>query len=93
MIPQAIFAMKPVRALMFVPQRLFRANENRDTRTAELRGVQRISRGLPHIHVSSHGGNRQHTNIRRTQRHNQRNGVVRSRVGINQKRGFHGPLA
>ena len=68
-IPQAIFAMKPVRALMFAPQRLFRANENRDIRAAQLRGVQRISRGLPHAHVACNRRNRQHAGIGRTQRH------------------------
>lgn len=89
MVAQTVAAMEPVRGFVFAMQRLFRADENRNIRAAELRRVERIARGLLHSNVAGDGGNRQHANLLRAQRHDQSHGVVRGRIGINQEVPFH----
>jgi hypothetical protein len=51
--------------------------------------VESIASGLMDIHVSGDGGDGQNLDLGRAQRHDQRNGVIGSRIGINQKGRFH----
>ena len=67
----------------------FRACEHGHVRIAKLCGIERITAGLMHIHVSRNGRDSQNLNLRRAQRHDQRNGIVGSGIGINQKWAFH----
>ncbi len=89
MITQAIPAMEPVRALVLALERFFGTQKNRDIRPAEFRGVQSIPRRLLYGNIARHGGDRQNGNIARTKRHDQGDGVIRSRIGVNQEAGFH----
>jgi hypothetical protein len=41
------------------------------------------------MHIAGDGGNGLHFDLGRTQGHDQRNGVIGSGVGINEKGGFH----
>jgi len=88
-VAQAIAAMEPVRALVRAIQGLFGTHEHGNLRAAEFRGVERIARGLLNGDVSRNCGNRQNTDLGRSQRHDQSNGVIGSRVGVNQEEWFH----
>jgi len=85
MVAQAIAAMEPVCALVRAMQGFFRAHEDRNVRAAKLRGVERIARGLLNGDVSGNCGNRQNTDLGRSQRHDQSHGVIGSGVGIDQE--------
>ena len=89
MIAQAISAMEPVGALVRAVQWFFRARENGNVRATKFRGIKCIARGLLNGDVSGNGSNRQHAHLRRTQRHDQSHGIIRSRVGVNQEGRFH----
>ena len=88
MITQTILAVKPIRALMLAPQRLFRPDKHGNIRTAKFGGVQRISRRLPHADISGDRRNPEHPNMRRAQRHDQSHGVVRGGIRVDEE-GFH----
>ena len=92
MIPQAVTAVEPVRALVSANERLFRAHKDRNIRATKFRGVERISRGLLHGNIAGDRGDCQHTNMRRAKRHDQRDSVVGSGIGINEEEGFHAAL-
>lgn len=74
---------------MRVLQWMLRAGKHGDVGLTEFRCVERIAAGSVNIHVSRNGGNGENLNVGRAQRHDQRNGVVGSSVGINQERKFH----
>ena len=88
MIPQAIFAMKPVRALMFAPQRLFRAHESRNVCATKLRSVERITCGLLDVDVAGDGGDRDHVHGR-AQSHDERDCVIGGNISVDQKGAPH----
>ena len=90
-IAQPVLAVKPIRALVLAAQRLLRSDKYRNMRVAKFGGVQRISRRLLDADISRDGRNRQHANLRRAQRHDQRHGVVRGGVRIDQE-GSHAAL-
>ena len=70
-------------------QWLFRARKHRHLRIAKLRRIDRITAGLMDIHVSRNRGDGQNLNLGRAQRHNQRNCIIGSCIGVNQKWKFH----
>src|ERR1700676_2415401 len=74
---------------MRAPHWLLRARKHRHLRIAKLRRIKRITAGLMDIHVSRNGGDGQNLNLGRAQRHDQRNGIIGSCIGINQKWTFH----
>jgi len=77
------------RAYMRALQRFFRACKHRHFRIAKLRRIDRITAGLMDIHVSRNRGDGHNLNKGRAQRHDQRNCIIGSRVGVNQKWKFH----
>jgi hypothetical protein len=89
MIAQAVFAVKPFRAAMWTLQRPFRARINRDRRSAKLRGVERIPCGLGQRHIARNRRDGKNFDLRIAQRHNERDGIVGSSVGVNQELLFH----
>ena len=89
MVPQAVTAVEPVRAFVSANERLFRAHKDRNIRATKFRGVERIPGGLLHGNVAGNSGDCQHTNMRRAKRHDQRDSVVGSGIGINEEEGFH----
>ena len=89
MIAQAIVAVKPRSVQMRAIQWLLSANKHRHFRIAKLRRIERITAGLLNIHVSGNGRDGKNLNMRRAQRHDQCNGIIGSRIGINQKWKFH----
>jgi hypothetical protein len=56
---------------------------------AKLYRIDRITGGLMDIHVSRNGGDGQNLNLGRAQRHDQRNCIIGSCIGVNQKWKFH----
>ena len=70
-------------------QGFFRACKHRHFGIAKLRGIERITSGLLDIHISCNGANGQNLNLGRAQRHDQRNGIIGSSIGVNQKWKFH----
>jgi len=82
--------MEPVRTLVRAMERFFRAHENGNIRATKFRRTERVARGLLNGDVSGNGGNRQHAHLGRAKRHDQSHRVIRSRVGINQEKRFHG---
>ena len=91
-IAHAIAAVKPIGGGMCSCEGFLRAYKHRHLGTAELGGVQRIARGLPDIHVSSDGGDGQHLDVRRAQRHDERHRVIGSGIRIDQKLRLHAAL-
>lgn len=89
MVSQAIAAVEPVGGLVRSIQRFLRAHEHGNVRVAKFRRVQRIAGGLLNGDVSRDGGNRQHADLRRAQRHDQSDGVIGGGVGVNQEERFH----
>src|SRR5277367_693195 len=75
-IAQAVASVKPCGAYMRALQRLFRAYEHWHARIAKLRRVERVPGGLLNIHISRNGGDGQHLNLWRAQRHDERYGVI-----------------
>ena len=70
-------------------QWLFRACKHRHFRIAKLRRIDRITASLMDVHVSRNGGDGQNLNLGRAQRHDQRNRIIGSCIGVNQKWKFH----
>src|SRR5580704_19317348 len=82
-VAKAVVAVEPLRSTMLAFQRLVRAAINGNARSAKLRRIEGVSRGLLDGHIARHGGNRRNVNLRMAQRHDQRDGVVGSCVGVN----------
>src|SRR5271167_1821834 len=68
---------------------LFRSCKHRRIRIAKLRRIERITAVLMDIHFSRNGRDSQNLDLGRAQRHDQRNGIIGSCIGINQKWTFH----
>ena len=89
MIAEAIASVKPRSIQMRTLQRMLRALEHSDVRTAKFGCIKRVATGLVDIHVACDGGDGHNLNLRRAQRHDQRDGVVGGGIGVNQKWTFH----
>ena len=89
MIPKSIAAVKPGRILITTHQRLAGAGVHGNVRSAKLGRIQSISGGPRYIDIPGDHGNCRNPNIRRTQRHAQRDRIIGSGVGINQKSARH----
>ena len=89
MVAKSVTAVEPGRTLMLAAQWLFSANKDRDAGTAELRRVERITCGLLHLDISSNGGDGDDADIWSTQGHNQRDGVIRGNIGVDQECARH----
>jgi len=74
---------------MWTLEWLFRSCKHRHFRIAKLRRIERITAGLMDIHISRNGSDGQNLYLGRAQRHDQRNGIIGSCIGINQKWTFH----
>ena len=89
MISEAIAAMKPGCILIRAQERLVGSDVNRCVRAAyfsrKLNGVESIPRRLQYGDISSNGRDRDNSNVRRAQRHDERDRVIGCGVGIDQK--------
>ena len=92
MVSQAVTAVEPVSAFVSANERLFRAHKHRNIRATKLCSVERISGGLLHGNIAGDRGDCQHTNMRRAKRHDQRDSVIGSGIGIDEEEGFHAAL-
>ena len=88
-ISEAIAAVKPGRILIGAEQRLVGAGVDRDVRSAEFDRVESVAGRLQDRDISGDGCDRHHANVGRTQRHDERDGVVGSCVGIDQEGARH----
>src|SRR6202521_2506476 len=88
-ITQSVAAVEPVSAFVRARERLFSAGIDRNVRAAELGGVERVSRGLQHRHISGDRGDGQHAHGGRAESHDECNGVVGSSIGIDQEERLH----
>ncbi len=89
-VAQAVFAVEPFGVHVFAQQRMLRAGIDRHIGAAQFGGVQGIAGRLRHGDVARHDGDGAHLHVGRTQRHDQRYGVVGSGIGIDQKGSRHG---
>jgi len=78
--------MEPVRVLMRPRQRPCRAREDRNIGAADFGGVERIARRLLKSDIARDGRERADPHIGRRKRHDDRHGVVRGGVGVDQER-------
>ena len=74
---------------MRAPQRLLGAGKNRNARSAEFHGVERVARGLLYFDISGHGRNRNHPHFGSAQRHDEGDGIVRGYIGIDEEGARH----
>jgi hypothetical protein len=90
-VAEAVVAMEPFGAAVRALERLFRAGKNRDARLTEFRSAKSISSGLRESHIAGNRGDRQNFDLPITQDHDESDGIVGSRIGVNQERPFHEP--
>ena len=74
---------------MRAPQGLLGAGKNRNVRSAEFRGVERVARGLLDFDISGHGRDRNYPHVGSAERHDEGDGIVRGYIGIDQEGARH----
>jgi len=88
-VPQPVAPVKPTRVLVGAKQRFFRAREDRNIRTAKFYCIESVARRLFEVHISGNDGDRGNPDVGGTQRHDERDRVVGSCVGIDEKCARH----
>ena len=92
-IAQAVLAMKPLRMQMLAVEWLLGPQKHGHIRSTKLGSIESVSRGLSNRYIPRDRCDGSHANVRRTQSHNERHGIVRTSVSINQKGPRHGTQA
>ena len=81
--------MKPRRILISTQQRLIGTRIDGNVAPANLGDIERVASRLFYGHVARDRGDRDHLNVGRAQRHDQRDGIVGSSVGVDQEGARH----
>ena len=90
MISQAIAAVKPRRVLIGAQKWFVGTSAHRHVRPAEFDGIESVARRLQNGDIAGDSRDRHHPNVRRTQRHDERDRIVGGCVSINQEGRRHG---
>jgi len=88
-ITQAVATMKPTGVLMGAEERLGSAPVDRDSSSAEFDRLEGISRCLLEIDVARNRGDGSNADVRGAESHDESDGVIRSRVRIDQEAARH----
>lgn len=89
MISESIPAMKPGCVLVPAEERLFGTGVNRNLRATEFDSVKSVASGLQMWNIARDGRYSHNADVRRAQRHDQRDGIIGSRIGIDEKSSWH----
>jgi hypothetical protein len=84
-IAQTVLAVEPFGVDVFAQKRLFRARKDGHAGATEFSDVERVAGSLGDAYVAGDDGDGAHVDIRGAQRHDQGDGIVGSRVGIDQE--------
>ena len=93
-VAEAVAAVEPMRVFVRARQRSARAFEHGNVRTGDFGGVKRVARRLFEPDVAGDNRQRAYANVRRRERHQDRDRVVGRGVGVDEKRahGIGGPV-
>ena len=89
MISESIAAMKPGRVLIGAEEWLGGAGIDGDIRAAEFNCIKSIARRLRNGDIAGDGRNRHDPDVGRAQRHDERDGIIGSGVGIDKESSRH----
>jgi hypothetical protein len=88
-ISESVTAMKPSRALMGAEQWLFSSRIDWDVGSTEFNCIQRVPGGLLNSDVSGDGRDRDNTDFREPESHDESDRIIGGCIGIDQKGAGH----